>query len=64
MDRERSKAFEKEFFHLAGVMLDCLYHLNHVDGDKAYFFIGVMDYSTEMWILCQQRAKWQRRNLG
>ena len=60
--------FEEEFFILAGMMLQCLWHEVNVPGDKVFNCIGVLDNSSEMWMLIQQqklrRKEWlrQKRN--
>jgi hypothetical protein len=45
---------EQEYFKLAAVALQCLWHELHVDGDKFWFFLGYMDFITEMSLLLKE----------
>jgi hypothetical protein len=49
--------FEREFFQLAGVMLDCLYHEKHIHvklEDKIFALTGFLDNASEMRLLIEE----------
>jgi len=53
--------WEREFFLLAAVWLQCRHQLLHFEGDKVWFFLGEMDYHSEMSLLLEDVRDRQRQ---